>query len=87
MNARLTARFVVRFTFMALCALGALVCLVSLVFFDAWWFALPGLLVCAALVAVRIYDLRQTSWLQAVHWPPVGMVCRRQGDAGDQYHA
>ena len=38
MPARLTARFVVRFTFMALCALGALVCLVSLVFFDVWWF-------------------------------------------------
>ena len=72
MPQRLTAKFPVRYTFMALCALGSLVCLVSLVFFDAWWFALPGLLVCAALVAVGIHDLRQTRHAILRNYPVIG---------------
>ncbi len=72
MPERLATRFPVRYTFMALCALGALVCLVSLLFFDAWWLALPGLLVCAALVAVGIHDLRQTRHAILRNYPVIG---------------
>ncbi len=57
---------------MALCALGVLACLVKLVFFGFWWLALLGLVVCAALVVVGIYDLQQTRHAILRNYPVIG---------------
>src|SRR6187402_1687247 len=66
---RLDARFPVRYTVMALCALGAVLALFSLAAFGVGWIAL---LACIALVGVGIYDLRQTRHAVLRNYPVIG---------------
>ena len=65
----LDARLPVRYSFMALCALGVLLSWLSLVIFDVGWLAL---LVCAALVGVGVHDLRQTRHAILRNYPVIG---------------
>ena len=65
----LDARLPVRYSFMALCAFGALLALFSLIVFQVGW--LP-LLVCAALVGVGVHDLRQTRHAILRNYPVIG---------------
>ena len=66
---RLDARFPVRYTFMALCVLGALLALLNLVISNEGW--LP-LLVCLALVGVGVRDLRQARHAILRNYPVIG---------------
>ena len=66
---RLDARFPVRYTFMALCGLGALLALFSLVAFGVGWLAL---IACLALVGVGVHDLRQTRHAVLRNYPVIG---------------
>ncbi len=65
----LDARLPVRYSFMALCALGVLLSWLSLVVFEVGWLAL---LVCAALVGVGVHDLRQTRHAILRNYPVIG---------------
>ena len=65
----LDARLPVRYSFMALCALGVLLSWLSLVIFDVGWLAL---LICAALVGVGVHDLRQTRHAILRNYPVIG---------------
>ena len=65
----LDARLPVRYSFMALCALGVLLSWLSLVLFDVGWLAL---LICAALVGVGVHDLRQTRHAILRNYPVIG---------------
>ena len=65
----LDARFPVRYSFMALCAFGVLLSLFSLIAFGVGWLAL---LVCAALTAVGVHDLRQTRRAILRNYPVIG---------------
>src|SRR3982750_1928384 len=66
---RLDARFPVRYTFMALCALGVVLALFSLAAFGVGWLAL---LACIALVGVGVHDLRQTRHAVLRNYPVIG---------------
>ena len=59
----------VRYSFWALCGLGVLLALFSLVAFGVGWLAL---LVCAALVGVGVHDLRQTRHAILRNYPVIG---------------
>ena len=65
----LDAQLPVRYSFMALCALGVLLSWLSLVLFDVGWLAL---LICAALVGVGVHDLRQTRHAILRNYPVIG---------------
>ena len=65
----LDAQLPVRYSFMALCALGVLLSWLSLVIFDVGWLAL---LICAALVGVGVHDLRQTRHAILRNYPVIG---------------
>ena len=65
----LDAQLPVRYSFMALCALGVLLSWLSLVIFDIGWLAL---LICAALVGVGVHDLRQTRHAILRNYPVIG---------------
>ncbi len=65
----LDAQLPVRYSFMALCALGVLLSWLSLVIFDVGWLAL---LICAALVGVGVHDLRQTHHAILRNYPVIG---------------
>jgi glutamate synthase domain-containing protein 2 len=66
---RLDAHVPVRYSFLALCALGVLLALFSLLVFGIGWLAL---LVCAGLVGVGIHDLRQTRHAVLRNYPVIG---------------
>lgn len=65
----LDTRLPVRYSFMALCALGVLLSWLSLVLFEVGWLAL---LICAALVGVGVHDLRQTRHAILRNYPVIG---------------
>ena len=65
----LDAQLPVRYSFMALCAFGVLLSLLSLVLFNVGWLAL---LVCAALVGVGVHDLKQTRHAILRNYPVIG---------------
>ena len=65
----LDAQLPVRYSFMALCALGVLLSWLSLVLFDVGWLAL---LICAALVGVGVHDLRQSRHAILRNYPVIG---------------
>ncbi|MES2280490.1 MAG: FMN-binding glutamate synthase family protein [Pseudomonadota bacterium] len=69
---RLDAHFPLRYSFMALCAFGVLACLVKLVFFSFWWFALVLLVLCVVLVALGVYDLQQDRHAILRNYPVIG---------------
>lgn len=69
---RLDARFPVRYTFMALCGLGALLAFFSLIVFRFDWLNLLALVVCMALVKVGLHDLRQTRHAVLRNYPVIG---------------
>ena len=66
---RLDAQLPVRYSFMALCAFGALLSLFSLIVFGVGW--LP-FVVCTALVGVGVHDLRQTRHAVLRNYPVIG---------------
>ncbi len=66
---RLDAHVPVRYSFLALCALGVLLALFSLLVSGIGWLAL---LVCAGLVGVGIHDLRQTRHAVLRNYPVIG---------------
>ncbi len=65
----LDARLPVRYSVMALCALGGLLSLFSLALFNVGWLAL---LVCAGLVGVGVHDLKQTRHAILRNYPVIG---------------
>lgn len=69
---RLDARFPVRYSFMALCALGVLLALLSLAVFGVGRLTLLALLACIALVGVGVHDLRQTRHAVLRNYPVIG---------------
>jgi glutamate synthase domain-containing protein 2 len=69
---KIDAVFPIRYTFMALCALGVLGSLVKLVFFSFWWFALVLLVLCVMLVALGMYDLQQDRHAILRNYPVIG---------------
>ena len=66
---RLDAHLPVRYSFMVLCAFGALLALFSLVAFGVGWLAL---ILCLALVGVGVRDLRQTRHAILRNYPVIG---------------
>ncbi|MDB5966313.1 MAG: ferredoxin-dependent glutamate synthase [Polaromonas sp.] len=69
---RLDEAFPFRYSFMALCALGVLAFLLRLMFFPFGWFALLGLGMCVALVALGMYDVRQARHAILRNYPVIG---------------
>ncbi len=69
---RIDAPFPTRYSFMALCAFGALAFLVKLVFFSFWWLALVMFVICVLLVALGIHDLRQERHAILRNYPVIG---------------
>jgi len=65
----LDAQLPVRYSLMALCALGVLLSLLSVVLFNVGWLAL---LVCAGLVGVGVHDLKQTRHAILRNYPVIG---------------
>ena len=65
----LDARLPVRYSFMALCAFGALLALFSLIVFNVGWLAL---LVFAGLTGVGVHDLKQTRHAILRNYPVMG---------------
>ena len=65
----LSAQLPVRYSVMALCAFGILLSVFSLIAFGVGWLAL---LVCAALTAVGVHDLRQTRHAILRNYPVMG---------------
>ena len=66
---RLDALLPMRYSFMALCAFGILLALFSLVVFGVGWLAL---VVCLALVAVGVHDMRQSRHAILRNYPVIG---------------
>ncbi len=69
---RINTPFPTRYSFLALCALGALAFLVKLVFFSFWWLALVMFVACVLLVALGIYDLQQDRHAILRNYPVIG---------------
>lgn len=69
---RLEALLPIRYSFMAACALGALLALFSLLASGFGWPALLALLVGAGLVAVGVHDLRQERHAILRNYPVIG---------------
>ncbi|MES2414165.1 MAG: FMN-binding glutamate synthase family protein [Pseudomonadota bacterium] len=69
---QIDAVFPIRYSFMALCALGLLASLIKLLFFTFWWFALVIFITCLALVALGIYDLQQDRHAILRNYPVIG---------------
>ena len=66
---QLNSLYPVRYTAFGLCVLGLLLSLCALVVFGV---GLPVVLVCAALVALGVYDLRQTRHAILRNYPVIG---------------
>ncbi len=66
---RLDAQLPVRYSFMALCAFGALLSLFGLIVFGVGWLPFA---VCASLVGVGVHDLRQTRHAVLRNYPVMG---------------